>query len=130
MIKKTLLLIVLLLTGWCYANAGDYVSMSGNIGPYTIVMNINPSAPSGNNCGYYYYTDKKHPRRAKFKLVMGQYNQINASGSVKMTLYEFSPSGNNTGTFRGQFESRSDYYEGTFTNSKGKKFHFRLYSNY
>ena len=127
MCKKLLIIMLLVMVGWCYAEARDYITLSGNIGPYTIVMKIDPTADSGTNCGYYYYTDKKHPRRVNFNLVMGKYDQINFHGSVKMTLYEFSPSGKNTGTFRGQLECSSGWYSGTFTNSKGKKYRFELY---
>jgi len=127
MYKKLLIIALLAIMSWCYAEARDYITLRGNIGPYTIVMKLDPTADSGTNCGYYYYTDKKHPRRVNFKLVMGKYEQINIHGSVKMTLYEFSPSGLNSGTFRGQFECSVDNYFGTFTNSKGKKYQFDLY---
>ena len=34
--------------------------MKGNIGPYKIVMHLDPSVSNGECCGYYYYTDTKH----------------------------------------------------------------------
>ena len=59
-----------------------------------------------------------------------KYAAINAKGSMHLVLKEFSPRGNHTGTFDGQRELRGDGYVGTFTNSKGKKYHFELMQQY
>ena len=96
----------------------------GKIGPHQVVMRLDLDHFSiGEVVGYYYY--KKRPKN-RFTLVVHDYEAINAKGSMNVVLYEYTSKGVHSGTFNGQYECRGDYYEGTFTNSKGKKFKFIL----
>ena len=51
---------------------------------------------------------------------------VNAKGTMDLVLHEYTARGKHSGTFDGSYECRGDYYAGTFTNSKGKKFKFVL----
>ena len=98
--------------------------LNGKIGPYAVKMFLNISgAEDDNTVGYYYYT--AYPKN-RFKLVLKEMEAINAKGSMHIVLYEYTSQGVHSGTFDGQYECRGDYYAGTFTNSKGKKYHFTL----
>ena len=98
--------------------------LKGNIGPYKVVMHLNLDAfEVGQEVGYYTYDSMPNKR---FKLVIKKDEAINASGSMKVVMYEYTSKGVHSGTFDGQYECRGDYYEGTFKNSKGKKFKFVL----
>ena len=98
--------------------------LKGNIGPYKVVMHLNLDAfEVGQEVGYYTYDSMPNKR---FKLVIKKEAAINASGSMRVVMYEFTSKGVHSGTFDGQYECRGDYYEGTFKNSKGKKFKFVL----
>jgi len=98
--------------------------LSGKIGPHQVVMHLDLDYFTiGEVVGYYYY--KKRPKN-RFTLVIHDYEAINASGSMNVVLYEYTSKGFHSGTFKGQYECRGDYYKGIFTNSKGKKFKFIL----
>ena len=98
--------------------------LKGKIGRYPVVMHLNLDAfEVGEQVGYYTYDSMPNKR---FKLVIKEQVAVNASGSMKVVMYEYTSSGVHSGTFDGQYECRGDYYEGTFTNSKGKKFKFVL----
>ena len=98
--------------------------LKGNIGPYKVVMHLNLDAfEVGQEVGYYTYDSMPNKR---FKLVIKKEEAINASGSMRVVMYEYTSKGVHSGTFDGQYECRGDYYEGTFKNSKGKKFKFVL----
>ena len=98
--------------------------LKGNIGPYKVVMHLNLDAfEVGQEVGYYTYDSMPNKR---FKLVIKKEAAINASGSMRVVMYEFTSKGVHSGTFDGQYECRGDYYEGNFKNSKGKKFKFVL----
>ncbi len=98
--------------------------LKGNIGPYKVVMHLNLDAfEVGQEVGYYTYDSMPNKR---FKLVIKKEAAINASGSMRVVMYEYTSKGVHSGTFDGQYECRGDYYEGTFKNSKGKKFKFVL----
>ena len=64
-----------------------------------------------------------------YQLFEGDIIRIEKLG-LRLVLKEFSPRGNHTGTFDGQRELRGDGYVGTFTNNKGKKYHFELMQQY
>ena len=106
----------------------NYVKHNGKIGPYAITFFFDPAlavgATDGELVGYYYYNSRP---ASKFNLTVKSVETINAKGSVRYVLYETSPRGNHTGTFRGQYESRNGYFTGYFTNSKGKKFKYEIY---
>ena len=105
-----------------------YEMFTGKIGPYAITLFMFPNdADEDAEVGYYYYNDRP---KTHFKLQLVEYAAINAKGSMHLVLKEFSPRGNHTGTFDGQRELRGDGYVGTFTNSKGKKYHFELMQQY
>lgn len=96
----------------------------GTIGPYAITFFRNPAdMGEGDEVGYYYYNDRPN---SIFKLIQVENTPINAKGSMHVVLKEYTANGNHTGTFDGQYESRGGGYVGTFTNSKGDKFHFEL----
>ena len=98
--------------------------LKGKIGRYPVVMHLDLDAfEVGEQVGYYTYDSMPNKR---FKLVIKEQVAVNASGSMKVVMYEYTSSGVHSGTFDGQYECRGDYYEGTFTNSKGKKFKFVL----
>jgi hypothetical protein len=97
---------------------------AGKIGPYDITFFRNPAdMGEGDEVGYYYYNERPN---SIFKLILVENTAINAKGSMHVVLKEYTANGNHTGTFDGQYESRGGGYEGTFTNSKGDKFHFEL----
>lgn len=98
--------------------------LTGKIGPYPVVMHINLDAfQEGEQVGYYTYNSMPNKR---FKLVVKEYEALNDKGSMRVIMYEYTSKGVHSGTFDGQYECRGDYYEGTFKNSKGKKFKFLL----
>lgn len=96
----------------------------GKIGPYAVTFFRNPAdIGEGNEVGYYYYNERPNSR---FRLILVKNVAINAKGSMHVVLKEYTAKGNHTGTFDGQYECRGGGYVGTFTNSKGKKYHFEL----
>ena len=98
--------------------------LKGKIGPYEVTMFLNLQGTDvGQVVGYYYYNERP---KTHFKLVLTHIEAINIKGSMKVILKEYTPKGNHTGTFNGQYECRGDYYAGTFVNSKGKKYKFEL----
>ncbi|MBQ6204138.1 MAG: hypothetical protein IJK46_08600 [Prevotella sp.] len=107
--------------------AGEEKSLpqfDGHIGPYAITFFMDASVfTAGEKVGHYYYNDRPE---SVFTLKLVNNEAVNAKGSMHVVLKEFTANGNNTGTFDGQYECRGGGYEGTFTNSKGKKFHFEL----
>lgn len=100
--------------------------LKGKIGPYAITMHLDNlgSANKSDIVGHYYYNERPH---SIFSLRMVSSVAINAKGSMQLVLNEYTSKGFHSGTFRGQYECRGDYYSGTFTNSKGEKFSFELY---
>lgn len=84
---------------------------------YPIVMNLVWREPS-EIVGSYYYVKN------------GRNNTLELSGSMNsndyMVLKEYNSAGENTGTFEGKWSLNS--YSGTFTNYKGVKMPFKLYS--
>ena len=84
---------------------------------YPIVMNLAWREPS-EIVGSYYYVKN------------GSNNTLELSGSKNsndyMVLKEYNSAGENTGTFEGKWSLNS--YSGTFTNYKGVKMPFKLYS--
>ncbi|MBO7609942.1 MAG: hypothetical protein J6S96_07055 [Muribaculaceae bacterium] len=104
--------------------AANYQELTGKIGPYAVKMFLRlDSFSKGNEVGYYYYV--KYPKNV-FKLKLVEMVAINASGSMHVVLNEYTSKGVHSGTFDGQYECRGDFYAGTFTNSKGKQFKFKL----
>ena len=107
--------------------AGEEKSLpqfDGHIGPYAITFFMDASVfTAGEEVGRYYYNDRPN---SVFTLKMVSNEAINAKGSMHVVLKEYTANGNHTGTFDGQYECRGGGYEGTFTNSKGKKFRFEL----
>lgn len=104
------------------------IKSEGKIGPYAVTFYRNPAdIGAGDEVGYYYYNDRPN---SVFKLILVTNVAINAKGSMHVVLKEYSPQGKHTGTFDGQYECRGGGYVGTFTNSKGKKFHFELMESY
>ncbi|MBR5638232.1 MAG: hypothetical protein IKW83_00570 [Muribaculaceae bacterium] len=98
--------------------------LTGKIGRHKVVMHLNLNHFTiGETVGYYIY--KSNPQN-RFNLVVKDYETINAKGSMIVVLYEYTDKGVHSGTFKGQYECRGDYYEGVFTNSKGKKYKFIL----
>ena len=84
---------------------------------YPIVMNLAWREPNEIGGSYYYVKN-------------GSNNTLELSGSMNsndyMVLKEYNSAGENTGTFEGKWSSNS--YSGTFTNYKGVKMPFKLYS--
>lgn len=105
---------------------GDYTKYAGKIGPYAITLFINMRSYGEEVAGYYYYNDRP---QTKFTLKMME-NEPNPKGFNKVVLYEYSPKGNHTGTFKGIVEGRGDGFYGTFTNGQGKEFKFQLMQQY
>ena len=98
--------------------------LKGKIGPYNVTMHLSlPGASESDTIGYYYYD--AYPTN-RFTLKMVSMEAINASGSMHLKVNEYTGGGKHTGTFDGQYECRGDYYSGTFTNSKGKRYKFTL----
>lgn len=96
----------------------------GKIGPYAVTFFRNPADIGvGDEVGYYYYNDRPN---SIFKLILVENVAINTKGSMHVVLKEYTAKGNHTGTFDGQYECRGGGYVGTFTNSKGQKYHFEL----
>jgi hypothetical protein len=104
----------------------DYTKYAGKIGPYAITLFINMRSYGEEDAGYYYYNDRP---QTKFTLKMME-NEPNPKGFNKVVLYEYSPKGNHTGTFKGTVEGRGDGFNGTFTNGRGKKYEFQLMQQY
>ena len=96
----------------------------GNIGPYAITLFWNPADFGvGDTVGNYYYNDRPN---SVFTLELVVNEAVNDKGSMHVVLKEFTANGNHTGTFDGQYECRGGAFEGTFTTTKGKKYHFEL----
>ena len=128
---KVLFCCLLLLMGTLSAAAqteqeADYTKYAGKIGPYAITLFINVRSYGEEDAGYYYYNDRP---QTKFTLKMME-NEPNPKGFNKVVLYEYSPKGNHTGTFKGIVEGRGDGFNGTFTNGRGKKYEFQLMQQY
>ena len=109
------------------AGAVKAQEFTGKIGEYEITMKIDFADFDGDSIGYYYYNSRP---QTLFKLVQTEFKAINTHGSMHVVLDEYTPKGNHTGTFDGQFECRGDSFKGTFTNSKGKKFEFELHEKF
>ena len=124
--KKTLLMAILAMF-LCANTAKAQSKYTGKIGEYDITMFIKLSSHDGDSIGYYYYDSRP---KTLFKLVQTDMEAINIHGSMHVVLDEYTPKGNHTGTFDGQLECRGSSFEGTFTNSKGKKFSFELWEQY
>ena len=97
----------------------NHTRLTGNIGPYDATMYINE-----NYEGYYYYNDcpKSH-----FTLKCVTRKAKRGSAQESVVIKEYTAKGNNSGTFKGTMEFTSSlwqFYTGTFTNSKGKKYSF------
>ena len=128
-LSKTLVCCLLLMLGSLSVMAQTeqevkYEKFTGKIGPYAITLFVNLEyADEDQEVGYYYYNDRP---KTRFTLKLVEYAAINAKGSMHVVLKEYTANGNHTGTFDGQYECRGGGYEGTFTNSKGKKFRFEL----
>lgn len=106
------------------AATSNYQKLRGNIGPYAVTMFLTQDRwEEGNIIGYYYYN--AYPNN-KFKLKLSSMETINIHGSMHVVLKEYTKKGKHSGTFKGQYECRGDYYVGTFTNSKGQKYKFEL----
>lgn len=84
---------------------------------YPIVMRLGWREPNEIGGSYYYVKN-------------GRNNTLELSGSMNsndyMVLKEYNSAGENTGTFEGKWSLNS--YSGTFTNYKGVKMPFKLYS--
>ena len=124
--KKTLTLLFLSVF-LCVGVAQAQSKYTGKIGEYDITMFIELSSHDGDSIGYYYYDSMP---QTLFKLVQTDMEAINIHGSMHVVLDEYTPKGNHTGTFDGQLECRGSSFEGSFTNSKGKKFAFELWEQY
>lgn len=120
--KKSLFFILISL--FLSVGAVKAQKFTGKIGPYEITMKISFADYDGDSIGYYYYNSRP---QTLFKLVQTELEAINIHGSMHVVLDEYTPKSNHTGTFDGQLESRGDSFEGIFTNSKGKKFEFKLH---
>ena len=120
--KKSLFFILISL--FLSVGAVKAQEFTGKIGEYEITMKIDFADFDGDSIGYYYYNSRP---QTLFKLVQTELEAINLHGSMHVVLEEYTPKGNHTGTFDGQLECRGDSFEGTFTNSKGKKFDFKLH---
>lgn len=104
--------------------AKDYQVLTGKIGPYAVKMYLCISGAENDDVvGYYFYT--AHPEN-HYSLKMVSMVAVNAKGTMDLVLHEYTARGKHSGTFDGSYECRGDYYAGTFTNSKGKKFKFVL----
>ena len=103
----------------------DLDEMEGNIGPYSITMQLHDlsDVDEGDFVGYYYYNERP---QSKFSLKVVKMEAINTKGSMQLIMKEYTPQGTHSGTFNGQYECRGYYYKGTFTNSKGQKFDFKV----
>jgi hypothetical protein len=123
--KKNLFLMLIAL--FLSAGAVKAQEFTGKIGEYEITMKIDFADFDGDSIGYYYYNSRP---QTLFKLVQTEFKAINTHGSMHVVLDEYTPKGNHTGTFDGQFECRGDSFKGTFTNSKGKKFEFELHEKF
>ncbi len=124
--KQIIIAILFCLSQSLAANAqeSNVVKSTGHVGPYQITMFIDTDfTKEGDEVGYYYYDDRPS---VHFRLVMRELRALNAYGTMHLVLDEYSPKGKRTGTFRGQKENRGGSYDGTFTNSQGKKFNFEL----
>ena len=76
------------------------------------------------------YMDVKNVSGSYYYVKNGSNNTLELSGSMNsndyMVLKEYNSAGENTGTFEGKWSLNS--YSGTFTNYKGVKMPFKLYS--
>ncbi len=97
----------------------------GKIGPYSVSMYLEDlsSKDVGDFIGYYVYDERPN---SYLHLRIASMVPVNATGSMRLVLEEYTEKGLHSGTFKGQYECRGDYYSGTFTNSKGQKFEFIL----
>ena len=141
--KKTffyLLLFVFILTGTMMTNArktkvlpgvektqSDYYRMTGSIGQYPIVMHLDAFAKNGSYCGYYYYRSRPN---TKFKLIVkSTKTKRHEYWAKELTIYEYTPAGNHTGSFVGTAHGADCdgcVFSGTFYNSKGQSFRFHV----
>lgn len=91
--------------------------LTGKIGKYAATMHLDPE----DFHGYVIY----HWSGNKFTLKCTKSEAINLHGSMKVQLKEYYK-GKCTGTYDGQYESRGNYFAGTFTDSKGRKSKFEF----
>lgn len=97
----------------------------GQIGPYSVTMYLDDlsSKDEGDFIGYYVYDERPN---SYLHLRIASMVPLNATGAMRLVLEEYTEKGFHSGTFKGQYECRGDYYSGTFTNSKGQKYEFIL----
>ena len=96
----------------------------GTIDNKEVTLFIDNSFDDGDSIGYYYYNDRPN---IKLKLIQKEFVAINAHGSMHIALDEFTPQGEYSGNFDGQLECRGSGFEGTYTDSTGKKLNFELW---
>ena len=124
--KRMLLLClaVVLSLGIALAQEKEKTKFTGKIGPYAITLFLYPPVwNEGEVAGYYYYDERP---KTHFTLKLVKHEAVNAKGSMRMVMKEYTPKGNHTGTFDGQRELRGSSFVGTFTNRKGEKYKFEL----
>lgn len=108
----------------CMQDVNGMVKLTGKIGPYRVVMFLDiKDCSDDEHFGYYYYVNNP---QTTFRLVLKSVDVINLKGSMKLVMSEYTSKGFNSGNFYGQYECRSDYFVGTFINSKGQKYGFEL----
>lgn len=96
----------------------------GKIGSYGITLFMKTeNTEKGDEVGHYYYNNAP---QSVFTLKQTTFDAVNASGTMRLVLKEYTKDGHHTGTFDGFLEMRGGSYHGTFTNSKGKKYKFDL----
>jgi hypothetical protein len=102
----------------------NYSVYKGKIDKYNITMYL--SRENYEWQGYYVYDDRPN-KKFTLKCVS---DEPDPRGYNNVVLKEYSPKGNNTGTFKGKIEGRGDGFYGTFTNSQGQSMRFELLQQY
>lgn len=99
----------------------EYLVLEGEIGPYPITMYLTRNSEKG-----YYNYHKGTKTNFELRRVTDLSGDEDNDEEQRVVLKEYTPSGNNTGTFEGTFNYKLGDYTGTFTNSKGTSYEFRL----
>lgn len=139
--KRLITIVISILFVTCLSTVKAATVYKGAIGPYKVHVVLYDSRQGGFD-GYYYY-DNNPKSRFNLKVVEGdectsrQYKATgtNPEGCVQVVMYEYTPSGKNSGKFVGTMSSSQnascwvDLIMGTFTNiSNGKQYSFRVTS--
>ncbi|MBQ3806024.1 MAG: hypothetical protein II844_09530 [Prevotella sp.] len=123
MIRKLIVTLLFAVLGLAANAQEEKVVYKGKIGTFEITMYL--TRENFEWKGYYVYNDRP---KTKFTLKCVS-DEPDPRGWNDVEFKEYTPKGNNTGTFKGRMEGRGDGFYGKFI-TKGKTLDFNLVQQY